>query len=429
MVDAVQIRKMVKSLNTDDETSRWETIRSVKQNEGHEWAALPAEAILPLVRALQDQLLAKNVVNGKGRLPTFRQEVVTLLGNLGPRAESAIPALIELLEDKEPQGVREAAVTALGKIGAEARGATDKLLRLLVPGCRDTLVARIARALGDIGRADAKVNASLANLWLAPGLSESCKEQLALALCKLDVDAPGLRHALTKALLTNSHLSSRKIAAEGLACCDPNAIGVVPAIVIALHDADEEVRRLAAAGLERMHLTEAKAVERCGDQLEDCPHAEAALRRSGPLAIATLRKALDHKKAGVREKAAQILGSLGESGADAAKALTIALRDKTPEVRLCAAKALWNITKQPEAVIPVLDGLLKTKGKGAADDDVEGRRRFLQSVIEALGRIGPPAQATIPALKQQTRHESRLIRESAVRTIKQIDPSAKVELV
>lgn len=423
MVDAAQVKKVIKILQTEVKPSQWETIRSVKQHDATEWAACPADLAKQMVKALQGQLVVKDGGNGKGRLPTLRQEVVALLGNMGTRAEAAIPQLTALLDDGESQGVREAAVTALGKIGPAAKGAVDKLMRLLVPGVRDTVIARVARALADIGKSDPKIHAKLSNLWLTPGLSESCREQLALALCKLDIDVAGLRHVLTKALLTNSHLSSRKVAAEGLSCCDPDSIGVVPAVVIALHDADEEVRALATAGLQRMKLTKEEAIERCGEQLEDCPHAEAALRRSGPLALPTLTAALYHKKPAVREKAAQILGSLGEAGAEAAKPLTQALRDKFAEVRLCAAKALWNITKKPDGVIPVLDGLLKEKRK-TDDDDPESHRRFLQSVIEALGRIGPPALAAIPALKKQTKHENRLIRESAERTIRQISAAA-----
>ncbi|MFO0969492.1 MAG: HEAT repeat domain-containing protein [Gemmataceae bacterium] len=422
MLDAPQIRKLIKALSADDENIRWEALRSVKQSEGQDWAALPADVVHPLVKALQDQLQRKNAVNGKGRLPTFRQEVVLLLGNLGPRAETAVPQLIDLLEDGESQAVREAAVTALGKIGADARAASEKLVRMLGPGVRDTLAARIARALGDIGRCDAKVQSALVSLWLTPGMSESCKEQIALALCKLDIDAPGLRACLIKALLTNAHLSSRKIATEALGCCDKGAIGVLPALIVALHDADEEVKRLATAALDRMKLSPKKAIERCGDQLDECMHAEVALRKSGAEAVPTLIAALSHKKPTVREKAAQVLGSLGELAVAAGPALDKALKDKTPEVRLCAAKALWNITKQADTAVPVLADLLKQKP--APSEDPEAGRRFLQSVIEALGRIGPPARATIPALMKQSRNDNRLIRESAQRTIRQIDPTA-----
>lgn len=422
MLDVTQIKNLVKALNTEDDTSRWEAIRSVKQSDGQEWAAFPLEVVQPLVRALRDQLLRKNAVNGRGRLPTFRQEIVSLLGNLGPRAGSAVPELMELLGEGESHAVREAAVTALGKIGAEARPALDKLVTLIAPGCRDTLAGRVARALGDIGKPNQKVRAALVILWLTPGQSESCKEQIALSLCKLSIDAPGLRATLTKALLTNSHLSTRKVAVEGLGCCSKSDGGVVPALVIALYDADEEVQRLAGEGLKRMHLSQEKAIEQCGEELGECAHAEPALRKAGPLAVPTLTAALADKRPAVREKSAQILGSLGEPAAAAAPALTKALRDQAPEVRLCAAKALWNITKQPDAVVPALAGLLKVNG-GSPSSDAESPRRFLQSVIEALGRIGPPAQTTIPALMEQSRNENRLIRESALRTIRQIDPS------
>jgi HEAT repeat protein len=139
-----------------------------------------------------------------------------------------------------------------------------------------------------------------------------------------------------------------------------------------------------------------------------------------------LIKALADADPVVREKAAKTLGSIGEPAAEAAPALAKALADRSSEVRLSSAKALWNITKQPEEVVPALAELLKGK-MFPAPDDAEVRRRFLQSVIEALGRIGAPARAAIPSLLSKAKDDNRLIRESALRSLRQIDPVVVVK--
>jgi HEAT repeat protein len=134
-----------------------------------------------------------------------------------------------------------------------------------------------------------------------------------------------------------------------------------------------------------------------------------------------LIEALDMEEASAREKAARTLGGMGEAAAAAVPALTKVLADKNLEVRLAAAKGMWNITKNAELVVPVLADLLKGKWSSAPDVSEE-RRRFLQSVIESLCRIGPPAKAAVAALHDKAKDDNRLIRESAQRALREIAP-------
>ena len=48
------------------------------------------------------------------------------------------------------------------------------------------------------------------------------------------------------------------------------------------------------------------------------------------------------------------------------------------------------------------------------------RRRFLQTVMEALWRIGPPAKAAMPALVAKSKDKNRLISESAFSALRKI---------
>jgi hypothetical protein len=98
---------------------------------------------------------------------------------------------------------------------------------------------------------------------------------------------------------------------------------------------------------------------------------------------------------------------------------TAALRDKNAEIRLAAAKGLWNVNKNADAVVPVLVVLLQDKRAGE-NGDSEAGRKFLLTVIEALWRIGPPAAAARTALMAKTKDKNRLVSESAQNALKKI---------
>ena len=424
MFEQNRMKEFTKAVASGSDEARSEAVRSLKECEKPRWQTLPAEQVDALVEALRLQLPKKS--GGVGdRMPLhLRRDVVLVLGNIGPRASAAVPALIELLKSDESLAVREAAATALGDIGEDAQAAVPALLAMLTPECRVSLAVRVARALGDIGGADARVKSALAELWRATAASSQSQLQVALALCKLRVDAPGLITSLTAAGVSATNTGLRTAAVEALAHCGKNQVGVVPALIAASFDEDEAIQALANGGLEKMGLTQPKAIQICAKQLKESPHAaETALRKAGILSVGVLIKALADEEPLVRQKASEILRAIGEPAVEAIPALTKLLSDKTSEVRLAAAKALWSVTKQADAVVPALSGLLIDKIRPTPLDS-EVRRRFLQSVIEALGRIGPAATAAIPSLLLRSEDENRLVRESAVRTLHQIDPVA-----
>jgi HEAT repeat protein len=411
-----QLQRHLDALTRGDGATQREAIRQLKQHESREWADVPVKLVRPIVSALQRQLGNGKHDASSGALPGFRQEVATVLGRIGRGAESAVPELSALLAPGTADAVREAAAKALGAMGRAARPAVSDLLGVLTPECRVNLAGNVAWALGEIGCADAQVSAALRNLWSLAIRCETSRFQVATALCKLRIQAPALMETLTGTLAGHAKIAARQAATEALSWCGPDDVGVVPALVVALHDEDEATRQIAEAGLARMRLTKPKAVQICCNQLGECLIAEAALRKSGDLSLAPLMAALRHKNPITREKAAQTLGALREAAAPAAEPLVTALKDKDRGVRLSAAKALWNITKQPDRVVPVLINFLKGDGLPPIDAG-ELRRTFVQTVIEALCRIGPVANRAIPALKSMMKDNNRLIRESAQRAL------------
>jgi HEAT repeat protein len=416
MLDSRQLHKYILSLDDGDDAQRRESLHSLRQHDELEWAAAPAEISDFLVKALTRQLLNRT------RAPFIQKEVATVLGNIGSRSRTALPQLIELLRDGVPDSVREGAAIALGKIGHIARPAVDPLVRLLTDS-RPALTDQVVRALGNIGHVDYKLRSALVNLWPSPLQLQSGNAQIAIALCKLRIPARNLIGAVTKTLVANQDARLRKAAAEALAWCGKDETDVVPALLAAsLGDANDEVRGVARAGLERMNLSHESAVHLCSEQLGECVHAEDALRKSGRLAVPALIAALLSREAGTRMKAGRVLGCLGEVAAEAAPALTAALHDGDLDVRLAVVKALWNVTKSADVVVSELIELLERASVGGL---VEGevRRRYLQTVAEALSRVGPSAKAAVSALTALTKDSDRNIRESALSALQAISPA------
>jgi HEAT repeat protein len=416
MLDSRQLHKYILALDDGDDARRREALQSLRQHDEQEWADAPVEIIQSLVEALTRQLLDGT------RAPFIRREAATVLGNIGPRSKSALPQLIELLRDGVPDPVREGAAIALGKIGKQARSAVDPLVRLLT-NFRPAIMDQVVRALGNIGRADDSVRSALVGLWPSPPQLQSNNAQVAIALCKLRIAAPNLVVALTKTLVTNQDARLRNAAAEALAWCGKDETDVVPALLTAsLGDTNEEVRQTAQAGLDRMRLSPEEAIRLCSKQLGISIHAEEALRKSGGPAVPALIAAFGAKEAPTRLKAARILGCLGEVAAESAPALTLALKDRDLDVRLAAAKGLWNVSKKADVVVSALVDLLEQATVvGVVEGEV--RRRYLQTVMEALSRIGPSATAAVPALTAVTKDSDRNVRESALGALQAIAPA------
>ncbi len=415
MLDLGELHNHIQALNSGDEASRRQAIHSLRHQGDQGWDTAPPGVIHSLVESLRRELLSR--VNQ----PLVCQQVVTILGNMGPSSATAIQQLTKLLLVGNPQNIREAAATALGKIGKEARVAVDNLLDLLSNG-RATLAVQAVRALADIGCADQSVRTALVAFWLSPTHSKNVQVRVACALCKLKIEATGLLSFLTSTLVTDQDASLRTAAAEGLAWCSKDQVDVVPALLTAvLNDKNEVVRQQAEAGLAHFRLSHEIALQLCSTQLQHSSYAEAALRIGGQLAVSGLIGALKTGEPAIREKAIRTLSSLGEVAAEAVPELTRALHDKDVAIRLAAAKALWNVTKKAEAAVPVLVNLLAEKWP-TAQDAGESRRRFLQTVIEGLRRIGPPAKAAITALTEKTKDKNRLVSESAFSALREIAP-------
>jgi HEAT repeat protein len=96
-----------------------------------------------------------SILKNKDECRGLRISAAKAVGQIGPDAREALPALIEIVKDEtEHRGIRILAVKALGHMGPEAKTAVPSLTRLSVG--QDKLFKKaIQKALSDIQEAQA----------------------------------------------------------------------------------------------------------------------------------------------------------------------------------------------------------------------------------------------------------------------------------
>jgi HEAT repeat protein len=178
------------------------------------------------------------------------------------------------------------------------------------------------------------------------------------------------------------------------------------ALLQALDDKEEKVRRLAADALARLGAEGSlpRLVERLGDPSSSVREAAAASVRSfGPRAIPALLPVIQ-RGAGKKKAAPRVLGAaalLGDVGDDRAiEPLGALLREGPPEARLAAAKALGDLGLSQG--IPALRQAL-------ADPFPDVRGASLKSIVIIAGTAARPVvedymkRETDPGLKDAAR--------------------------
>ncbi len=354
-----------------------------------------------------------------------RREAAYRLSKLGPKAADAVDALVQALEDRDPQ-VWFYAVDALANIGPAAAPATDALIRHLARGGRQRWY-RSAYALGRIGKAavpkllaalehrDERVRSGAA---LAFSFNPPCAAEAAGALAGLLADAAEVvRHqavlalaaagrpaiAVVKPYLNHEKPAARVAALNVFARLRPQDEDILERITtLASADQSPEVRAAALRCLAEIRPTltagrQAAVIAALQAEEQEVrfaamdvilsygEDARELIARAGALVATSPPQR--------RQELAALLERLGPAAAAATEELARSyLTAETPEERRALAEAITAIGHPAvETVTVMIDEL----GARAA------------TLVSLLARFGPAATAPIIRLAQSSVPEVR----------------------
>lgn len=366
----------------------------------------------------------------EGPNPKMRPCAVEALGLMGPRAKAAVPALIRALRsekaDRVPDDVlRRFAILALGKIGPDAKDAVPALDALFAARKKGDLygdTSLIVRALDGIG-------VSTVPKLLEMILNEE-EDWAARELARLDDKAKSAIPTLRKAL-TDPRLAVRIDSAVALVCIDPTAIDALPILIDAIdnhrdewesHDVTWALARLGPIAARALPTLIALVMK--GIAIDDEVKAMYLIDPEGKECVPALIAALKNKKAYISYTASECLGLLGPKAKAAIPDLVETItRDFDEDIvnedpHMAAADALRRIGPAAESAIPKLIDAVKDEESDAA--------------ARLLGSFGPAAKAAVPALieaiqigEDENNLDHLLIQRESALALGRIGPAAK----
>jgi HEAT repeat protein len=345
----------------------------------------------------------------KDKLLLVRSGSALALSMLGPQASAAVPALAEALTDKEML-VRTTAASALAQVGPAAKKAVPALRKALKD---DEVSVRVeaADALWKVGR-EAKSGVAALKNALA---NKSAEVQQRAAQVLGEIGPPAKEAALAlRAALKARDVRVRIGAADALWKVAGDGKAVLPVLENALGEKkDADVRRAAVQVLGGMSA-EARAISLL---------ARVLRREATP---------------SVRREAACALADRQTAGKVDVKVLREALADRDVGVRWWAAVALLgskrDLRKLEDDIIAALhsafppsaltlDVLASGRARAipALTAGLEGRRpRLRYEAARALGLLGADARPAVPALLEALKSDDKQVRRAAADSLGQV---------
>ncbi len=356
----------------------------------------------------------RRVERERGEHPSHRRGMV-FLSSVSVRMrvdlcrKEGIPALMRMLGDREAY-VRRMGIFFLGEIGPEAKAAVPALTELLAKGYEPGIV----RTLGKIGRSAAPAVPILEKMLYEEGAPRMGGEWDAIrTMCEglAEIGKPAAP-ALARALHAKNE-TVRLFAAKNLGAMGADGKAGVKSLAQALRDKSRHVPYSAATALGQIGPAAKEALPDLMKTLKDTTGlmrvrvAEAinkidptATKRTVPVLIALLKDR--HFLA--RQAAAQELGRCGPAAGKAIPALVKLLDDESPGPRKAAVLALGQLKAKPSDVVPALKKRLK--------DTYVDVRVAAAMVLEQLDPTTRPA--TIPVLVESLTDDGAFsIRRSA----------------
>lgn len=371
----------------------------------------------------------------------LKHEVLISLERIGTEASPAIPAVTGYLNDRSPV-LQHQALHTLRQMGPLAKAAVPQIQKLLNS---DSPVIRTgaAWALASISD-DVNIKRQAAPV-LVNGLKSQDPNVLSDAVTGLaELGQPAV-NGLVK-LLDDPNATVAMHAADALGLMGPAAAPATGDLVQTLKHQDEQVAAHAAQALGAISANAETVVpaltDQLGSQSEIIRVASAfALGRFGEAAksaVPGLANRLSDPSVDVRVAAAQTLGSIGPDAAGAVPQLEKAMDDSAGIVTLSAFEALGAI-KGPAvsvlakrlsdpAFLPLAAAVLGQMGADASPatsalvkqlkstDDQEAQFE----ILVALGSIGPKAAAAVPDLMDLAKAGKESSRRGAIYALAKI---------
>jgi HEAT repeat protein len=392
----------------------------LREHEGPHRPSSPEE----LARRLGESNQTAELIEAlKHEQPTVRKAAARRLGQLGPAAKPAVPALAEALADKDSE-VRQAVTETIGRLGQDAQAAVPALLRLLKDP-DDNVRREAAQVLGKIGPA-----AREATVALTAALGDKDFFVAGAAIEALTAIGPAARESVptlveldlkVKTFQSVSLFVRDKLPAA-LQAIDPERKVALPVLLGLLSKGDGEVRQAVAKELGELGPRARDAVptllvlflkHESGERfLVRRPFTEA-LQRIDPGVMrrsSALLDLLDHPDNTVRQEAARILDQNPTGLTEAMPKLVKLLQHKEPRLRLLASRHLQTLGKHTDDVIRVLSDVLPVN-----EDEVRNE------AVALLGHYGPRAAAVVPRLVKLLKDPDATVRIQAARALWQVD--------
>jgi HEAT repeat protein len=320
---------------------------------------------------------------------------VERLAQLGPRAEAALPALIEALEDEDPM-VRYAVAGVLPRlVDRPCPEVVTALLKRMDADPEASVRLAAASALANISQLDPTVIPALIDLLDTPWNPRKSyihgQAQDALA----EIGLPAVP-AMIQAMTEPKPLRYRGVMCpNALARIGPAAKDAVPVLIEAMKDK--------TPGTHEIRKSVANALEAIG------PDAKEAL----PVLI----ESLNDVEGAVRHRAATAIVAIDPSNEEAVGVLIDALDEPKYGWQVPSAVALARIRPNDPLW---LDALLKS-----AREDPSPWIGLRLAALEGIGRIGPAAKDAVPMLIRSMAHQDEQVRYWSAYALGGIGAAAK----
>lgn len=341
--------------------------------------------------------------------PGLRYEVAVALGRINSDGKQVVPALSHLLSDNVAI-IKLSAIEGLRGFGSQAQSAVPELTKLL-DDKEPQIAVSAARTIAEIKMGKPEDGAKVKSVLIA-GLKNDRAEVAADAIHGLAIlgsDSVGS----IRELLSSPNQHCRIQACSALEAIGPGSASAVEDLVKAAQSSESELRWHALSALGEIGPEAKAAIPVLVAGLEDKDQhvklsAEQSLRKIGKPAVPALIEGL--KKESLQQEILPILAEIGPDAAEAVPALTSLLSTKNTETRREVIIALAGIG---EAAKPTSAELIKY----LSDKQFPSR----PAAAFALGKI--KASSAIPVLKDALQNSTdSLLQLASVWALLQFDP-------